>query len=119
MIEALVAAVLTGLGVAVVVQGMGSLNLAQAKLSEKERMVNLAKSKLDELVISKEFTTTTDGDFTDRNEDRYTWTVTVDTTSVENLSQVAVTVSRTQDREVSETAYAAVYEPPEDSGTTP
>lgn len=110
------AAALTGLGVAGVVQGLGAMNLAQAKLSEKERMFRLAQSKLDELIVSKEYQTASDGDFTDRSENRYTWVIQVDTTSVENVSQIRLTVNRIQDRELSETVYTLVYEPPENSG---
>ena len=119
LIEALVAVVLAGIGVAAALQGIASLTKAQAKSVERELMMRLADEKLHELIATGD-TTNVGGTFEDQGEDRYTWEAASDTVGVENLSQITVTVRlQNQTRQAEESVSTLVYEPPQTSGGTP
>jgi Tfp pilus assembly protein PilV len=107
LIEALVAVALTAIGVVAVMGGMGALTRV-----EKERMQRLAIDKYHELSATGD-RTTSNGDFSDRNETRYVWTAAVEPTGVENLDQLTVTVRLTgADREREEVVSGLVYQAP-------
>lgn len=113
LIEALVAVVLAGIGVAAAVGALGTLAKSQARANEKERMTRLAVEKYEELA-SMGSLTNVGGTFEDRGENRYVWEALVDTTGVENVSQLTVTVSLSESmvRQNSESIYGLVYEEP-------
>lgn len=122
IVEALVATVLTGIGVAAAVNGLASLTKAQALALERERMNRLAVMKLDELIATGQITNV-GGTFEEMGENRYLWEASVGTTGVENLSQLTVSVrlaeGSTRSAELSATALA--YEEPQATvgGTSP
>lgn len=118
LIEALVAVVLAGVGVAASIQGLAALTKAQAKSQEKERMIRLAAAKYDELVATGQ-ATNVGGTFDDWGETRYTWEALVDPTGEQDLSQLTVTVKTSSDsRSVQEQVSGLVYEPPISTGGT-
>lgn len=114
VIEALVATVLTGIGVAAAVNGLRSLTLAQAAVLERERMNRYAVAKIDELVATGQITNV-GGTFEEFGDDRYLWESSAATTGVENLTQLTVTVRLSDDSarsaEISVTTLA--FEEPE------
>lgn len=110
MIEAVISIALAGVGVAAVVGAMGSVNLAEANALERERMQQLAVDKYDELVGTGDYNTTTSGDFDDRNEPNFEWSAEVETTGVEGLDELIVTVTRTAgDREAEVVISGLIY----------
>lgn len=114
VVEALVATVLTGVGIAAAVNGLRSLTLAQAAALERERMNRYAVAKLDELVATGQITNV-GGTFEEFGDDRYLWESSAATTGVENLTQLSVTVRLSDDSarsaEISVTTLA--FEEPE------
>lgn len=119
LVEALVAAALAGIGVAASVGAFGALARSQAKANEKERMVRLAIDKYDELAAQGSLTNV-GGTFEESGEGRYVWEAAVETTGVENVTQLTVTVSLSQslNREGSESVVGLVYEEPISTGAT-
>lgn len=116
IVEALVAAALTAVGVAGTMKAIGSLTYGQAKLLEKQRMRRLAHEKFDELAATFDYQLATEGDFADRGESRYAWTASSETTGIENVVSLQVIVQRTEGRELSESVEGLVYEEPQQSG---
>lgn len=119
LVEALVAATLAGIGVAAAVGAFGALSRGQARANEKERMVRLAVDKYDELAAMGSLTNV-GGTFADIGEDRYTWEAAVDTTGIENVSQLTITISLSEsmNREATETVTGLVYEEPLSTGAS-
>lgn len=119
LIEALVAATLAGIGVAAAVGAFGALTRGQARTNEKERMVRLAVDKYEELSAMGSLTNV-GGTFADQGEDRYLWEAAVDTTGIENVSQLTVTISLSDSlgREATESVTGLVYEEPLSTGGT-
>lgn len=97
VVEALVATVLAGVGVAAALQGLASLTKAQAIVMERERMSRLAVVKLDELIATGQITNV-GGTFEESGEDRYLWEASTTTTGIENLTQLTVTVRLADDQ---------------------
>lgn len=93
LIEALVAVTLVAVGVASAVQGIGSLNRANSILSRKQKLVNLAIQKLDEMQATGE-TSEQGGTFEDEGVTGVTWELRVETTGVTNLNELIVTVTQ-------------------------
>lgn len=117
LIEALVAVVLAAVGVTASVGAFSVLAKSQARAMEKERMIRLATEKYHELAAMGNLTNV-GGTFEDRGEERYNWEAATDPTGIENLTQLTVTVSLTDEfqRQASETVYGAVYEEPQTAG---
>lgn len=111
--EALAAVALLSVGIVGTLQGFSRMSKADARLKEKEAMNRLAIDKLDELVATSTNINQPDsGDFQDRNETRYNWTTTVDTTETTNVVVVTLTVNRIDDPTgASETISTVVYQP--------
>lgn len=122
VIEALVATVLTGIGVAAAVNGLRSLTLAQAAALERERMNRYAVAKLDELVATGQITNV-GGTLEEFGDDRYLWESSAATTGIENLTQLTVTVRLSDDsaRSVEISVTTLAFEEPETTvaGGTP
>ncbi|HEY3780830.1 MAG TPA: prepilin-type N-terminal cleavage/methylation domain-containing protein [Fimbriimonadaceae bacterium] len=76
LIEALVAVALTGVGVVAALKGVAAMSSNQSKLITKERMHALAVEKYQEIIAIQDFATP-NGDFTDHNESRYLWQMTL------------------------------------------
>ena len=102
LVEVLVAVALVGIGVVAVMGALSSLTKAQVRMLEREQMQRLALQKYEELVATGEYTTSSSGDFSDRNEARFQWDSTVDATGVENLQALTIRVFKPQSEE---TAY--------------
>lgn len=113
LVEALVAITLTAIGVAAALQGIAALSKGQSLMMEKERMQRLAVQKLEELVATGDLNNV-GGTFEEQNETRYVWEAQINTTGIENLSEVVVTVSKTDagDESRQETVATLAYEEP-------
>jgi type II secretory pathway pseudopilin PulG len=110
MIEALMAITLAGVGVAAVVGAMGSVTHAEATALEHEKMQRLAIDKYDELVATQDYNNVSSGNFQDRSEDSYDWTCDIETTGVDGLDELTVTVRRSAgDREVELVVSGLIY----------
>lgn len=113
MVEALASVFLLAVGI---LAGLGALNAMTKNeygMRESERMQRLADEKLLELLATGDWQFMTEGDFTDRNENRYLWTATLEPTGVENLEVLSVTITRAAQR--NDTGYQAnqlLYVPP-------
>lgn len=95
LIEVLVSVTLLGVGVASVLGAMGSLNQAEARNRDAEKMYRLAQSKLDELAVTGQLSSSQqDGDFSEQNEPNYAWQVEVDPSGVDSLDAITVIVTR-------------------------
>jgi prepilin-type N-terminal cleavage/methylation domain-containing protein len=116
LIEALVAVAIASTGIVAALGGLSSLNAAEVRLLDKEQMNRLAFEKYDELVATQSFSST-NGDFTDRNENRFNWNSTVSTTGVDNLSVLTVTVSPVDNSDLQETVNGLVFQPPQTTTT--
>ncbi|MFN8218770.1 MAG: hypothetical protein U0S12_01380 [Fimbriimonadales bacterium] len=125
MVEALMAVVLTGVGVAGALNGISSMTHARARMTEKEAMLRLAHEKFEELESTGEYLTVTNGDFQDRGETRYAWSTSTETTGVDNLTRLTVTVTLSDEthRSASESVTGLLFEEPQattgGAGTTP
>lgn len=94
LVEALVAVVILSVGIVAVMASLGAMAKTEAKLRTKEVMQRLAERKYEELVAtSTNLATPQSGDFQDWNEKRFTWSTAVDTTGVDNLNAITLTVS--------------------------
>ncbi len=91
--------------------GISSLTGAQAKMLRKERMQVLAIQKYDEMLATREFSTSPSGEFED--DTRYRWEVESSATGIENLDQVTVRVTSTADENMVETVSGLTYTAPE------
>ena len=120
LIEVLVAATLLGVGVAAVIGGIRSVNKAEGRARELEVMQRLAVDKYDEIRATTDTYAAGDsGDFVEKNIDDYTWEMKVDSTGVENVSAITVTVSKrdTDEGEPVGAVSGLVFEKPADTGT--
>lgn len=115
LIEALVALVLAGGGIAALVSSMGVMQRSEARILLAEKMQRLAVEKLDEIVATQD-TNAQSGDFQDRGVEGFSWTVTDDTTSVENLEKITVQVTKDGDETAVQTVETLIYRPPATTG---
>lgn len=94
LIEALVSVALVAIGISTVIGGFASLTIGQRRMRDSERMQNLALQKYDELVATDSLEATSlSGDFSDYGAEQFLWSADVETTSVENLNALTVTVT--------------------------
>ncbi|AIE87568.1 type IV pilus modification PilV family protein [Fimbriimonas ginsengisoli] len=93
LIEALVAvALLTG-GIVAVLGALASMTRTESRFRDQDQMQRLAMQKLDELVsTSDNITAPQNGDFKDRDDDRFVWSSEEAPSGVENLDAITVTV---------------------------
>jgi hypothetical protein len=114
----MVGIILLSVGIVAIIRGIGAIQLGEAKAREKSFMMSLASQKLDEIIATSDSSQfQQNGDFQDVGERRYTWRTEVNTTSVDNLSAVTITVERADGRNVSVELSATVYVPPTTSTT--
>lgn len=110
LIEVLVAIVLIGVAVSALVGGLGSLTNSYRRAMEKERLVQMAHQKLDELVGTGDWTTVSEGEYEEEWLQNYEWSLETETTAIEGLEWIRVTVTQTGPSvERSETAETLVY----------
>lgn len=118
LIEALVALVLAGGGIAALFTAMGYTDKVEAQILLSERMQRLAREKLQEIIGTQDWNAQS-GDFSDSGSPGFSWTLTVDTTTVENLQQLSLTVEKEDSQATAQTVGQLVYRPPDSTGATP
>jgi len=118
LVEALVAVVLAGGGIAALVSAIGATTRGEAKAIQSEKMQRLAVQKLDEVIATQDFNSQ-GGNFADDGEPDMDWSMTDDTTSVENLEQVTVTVSKSNDSNTSQVVSTLFYRRPAETSAGP
>ena len=119
LIEALVSVILAGGGIAALVSSIGATERAEARAIQAEKMQRLGNAKLEEIIASRDFVSQ-GGDFATEGEPDFEWNLEQNTTSVENLSQLTVSVTKSTDSSVKQTLSTLIYDPPtsSDSGGT-
>ena len=121
LVEAIVSVALLAVGIVAALSTIGQMTKTEGIVQEGERMRRLADEKLQELIATGDYETITEGDFTERGENRYNWTSALEPTGVENLESLTVTVVRVNRRD--DSGYEAsqlIYIPPvETGGATP
>lgn len=116
LIEALVALVITGVGIAGILGAFGSTQRSEALSLRAEKMQRLAKAKLDEILATRDFNTES-GDFSLDGEPNFVWSMTDETTPVTDLDNVTVRVELADNADVWRTASMLTYKAPNSSGS--
>jgi len=117
LIEAIVSVALLAVGIVAALSAIGQMTKTEGIVQEGERMRRLADEKLQELIATGDYQTITEGDFTERGENRYSWSTVLDPTGVENLESLTVTVVHVNRRD--DSGYKAsqlIYVPPVATG---
>jgi prepilin-type N-terminal cleavage/methylation domain-containing protein len=119
LIEVLAALVLMGVGLVSVFSALSAIASSEARTRETEKMHRMAMAKFDELrAITDTFSGSDSGDFSDLGEPDYVWELQVDTTGIENLDAITVSVERRGrggDQAPSATVTGLVFQPPQDT----
>jgi type II secretory pathway pseudopilin PulG len=115
-VEALVSLVLAGGAIAALVTTIGETDKAEARTLQAEKLQRLAHQKLDEIIATQDFNSQ-GGDFADQGQPNIQWTMTDDSTGVENLDQVIVTVTQDESDSTAQTVQTLLYKAPQ-TGTT-
>ncbi len=121
LIEALVSAAILSIGIVSALLSLGALARREVANRQQEVLQRLAQRKYDELLVtSTDITTPQSGDFTDWNLPDYKWSTQVDTTGVDNLDAITVTVESnvSNSNTLKALATGVVYVPPQTSTTT-
>lgn len=118
LIEALVALVLAGGGIAALVSSMGGMQRSEARILQSERMQRLAQTKLEEIIATQDYNAQ-GGDFQDQGITDLSWSMTNDVTSVENLEKVTLKVTKQGDESAVQTVETLVYRPPTQTTARP
>lgn len=92
VIEAVVAAILTGVGVVASLQAISSLTRSDAIMIDREQMLRLAQEKYDEIVATQDFSTAA-GDFSDRGITDYSWQMTTSPITLPSNANITSTTS--------------------------
>jgi prepilin-type N-terminal cleavage/methylation domain-containing protein len=111
LVEVLVAIVLIGIALTSLSGGLASLTNAYRRSVERDVIHRLAHEKLDELVGTGEWTAVSEGGFEAERYQDFDWSLETETTTIEGLEYVRLTVTKTTGREDSETAEALVFRP--------
>ena len=117
LVEAIVSVALLAVGIVAALSAIGQMTKTEGIVQEGERMRRLADEKLQELIATGDYQTITEGDFTERGENRYSWSTVLDPTGVENLESLTVTVVHVNRRD--DSGYQAsqlIYIPPVATG---
>ena len=109
LVEALVAVILAGGGIAALVTALGSTERAEARTLSAEKMLRFAEQKLQESIATKDFNSQS-GDFTDQGAPDLDWTLSQETTSVDDLEYITVTVSKADGTGSSQSARTLFYQ---------
>ena len=118
LIEALVAVVLAGGGIAALVTAIGSTERLEAKTIESEKLQRYAVQKLDEIIATADFNNQ-GGDFALEGEPGLEWAMSNETTSTENLETVSVTVTRADSEASGQTVSTLFYRVPTSTAAGP
>lgn len=95
LIEVLVAVVLIGIAITSLVGGLGSLTNSYRRTVERDTLVRLANEKLDELIGTGEWTSVSEGEFEGDRYANFEWALESETTTIEGLEYVKLTVTKT------------------------
>jgi prepilin-type N-terminal cleavage/methylation domain-containing protein len=110
LIEVMVAIVLIGIAVSALVGGLATLTNVNRRSVEKERLVQMAHQKLDELLGTGDWTSVSEGEYEEEWLENFEWSSETETTSVEGLEWLRVTVTQTgPSAERSESVETLVY----------
>lgn len=118
LIESLVALVITGVGIAGLVGALGNAQMSEALNLRAEKMQRLALQKLDEILATKDFNTES-GDFSLEGEQDFEWQMVDEPTSVTDLDNITVTVTKTSDQNVQRSVSSLVYKVPNSTVAAP
>ncbi len=118
LIEVLVAAALTAIGISALVGALGVMTRTQSRMLEKEVVEQLADRKLNELTATQEYETSTEGTFDDPDLAAFSWESEVQSTGDEAITYLVVTISK-ENSDVTATASRLVYSPPDTGETGP
>jgi len=95
LIEALASAALLGVGITACMSALGAVAKEEARAREVDYVQGLARQKYDEEVsTNQQVLASQSGDFSDHNIQGYTWNLDVETSQVNNLNTVVVTVQK-------------------------
>ena len=95
LIESLAAAALLAVGITASMSALGAVAKEETKAREVDYVQGLAQQKYDELIsTNQQVLASQTGDFSDRNIQGYTWNLDVETSQVNNLDTVSVTVQK-------------------------
>ncbi len=111
LMEVLAAVVIVGIGIAAVMGGFGALTQTQRRIIERETIERLAQTKVKELAATREYESSTEGDFSGEGLPDYTWTAATQESGVENLQHLNVTVTFGSS-DLTATADTLVFTPP-------
>lgn len=116
LIEVLVAIVLVAVGVTGTLSALSAMAQSKTRVQQSQLMQKLAEDKLAEVIATGDaFNGAASGSFEDQGAADITWSSQDDTTGVENLDAITVTVKK-GDREVS--ASTLFYRAPATTGAT-
>jgi type II secretion system protein I len=119
LVEALVAVAILTIGIVGAMGALGAMTRTEADARERETMQVLAAEKLEELLATGDAQNAmASGDFSDRQEDRYTWEADVQPTGVENLSALTVTVTKRRDQDNTYSIDGLMFVAPQTGGET-
>ncbi|MFZ4508339.1 MAG: prepilin-type N-terminal cleavage/methylation domain-containing protein [Fimbriimonas sp.] len=114
LIEVVVSLLLLGVGIVGVLGGLSAITQSESRLEDRETMDRLAIDKLEELLATGDVDSATlSGDFSDRAENRFTWSATVQPTGIQDLEYVQVTIARRSNDQVTRSVEKVFYRPPE------
>lgn len=122
LIEAVVSIGIVGIGVASAMGGFSALTKTDVSLRDREYQQRLAVQKYDEIISTGAIDTAElNGDFTDRNDNKYEWRAEVTPSGVDNLQVLTVTVKAMNTEEGPQAVVdGLVFQPPQNTGgTTP
>ncbi|MCE9559596.1 MAG: hypothetical protein K8R88_11665 [Armatimonadetes bacterium] len=94
MVEAMVAVALLAIGITACLGALGAMTKGEARAQESERLQLLAHRKLNELIATREAETgSASGDFSASGFPSITWAAETETSGVENLDALYLTVT--------------------------
>ncbi len=111
LVEALVAAVVTGAGVAAAMGALASLTRAEADLEIRQTLYMLASRKADELVATGQYQVASEGDFQPEGYPDLRWNASTEPTGVEQLEALTITSEQVQPKNLQMSVTVLVYEP--------
>lgn len=118
LIEALAAVVLLGVGLVASLGALSAIRRSEYRAREAEVMLRLASDKYQELVATGQTTNPASGDFSDRNDQNYRWSLSIESSGVTDLNAVTVIVQpqSASDDGPRQQVSGLVYVPPATTG---
>lgn len=120
LIEAIVSIVFVSVGIVSALSGLAMMSKNDYLLREREELQRLAVQKYDELIATGAIDTAElNGDFNDRNIDKYEWRAEVTPSGEENLNILTVTVKEANNESGPQAVVdGMLFQPPVASGGT-